>query len=170
MKKSLLGIVVLMVLIMSSCATAPKDALPEGAMALDGKWILIGRNVDGVFHERIGEPAIYEFSIKKGTMLYLYGKGKEVQKVKSFIRFDGNKIYHTSTIFRPSSISKYSYFGYFDINSQNVLTIYETNESTKQLISQSEFWVRYYKEMLTPEGYEEIVSSQIDNVYHRYSD
>ncbi|MCL2243687.1 MAG: hypothetical protein FWC03_04375 [Treponema sp.] len=176
MKKSLLGIVVLMVLIMSSCATAPKDALPEGAMALDGKWILIGRNVDGVFQERIGDrdTSIYEFSIKEGTLRSaLYGEENEVkEEFTYFILFDGNKIYGSLEKSRPKAITKNDrYFGQFDVSTPNVLIIHDIYEQHRKDIAEDEKYAEQLKMMILDfDSYIEMISSKVDYVYHRYSD
>jgi hypothetical protein len=141
-------------------------------MALDGKWIMIGRNVDGVFDERIGDnTAIYEFSIKEGTMrLALYGEENEVkEEFTSFILFDGNKIYESLEKSRPKAITKNDrYFGQFDVSTPNVLVIHDINEQYRKHIAEDEKYAEQLKMALPPDSFNEMASSKVDIVLHRY--
>ena len=171
MKKSLLGLLVLFALCIASCATAPKSA-----EVLDGKWILVGRYVDGVFQERIGDrdTSIYEFSIKEGTLRSaLYGEENEVkEEFTYFILFDGNKIYGSLEKSRPKAITKNDrYFGQFDVSTPNVLIIHDIYEQHRKDIAEDEKYAEQLKMMILDfDSYIEMISSKVDYVYHRYSD
>ena len=115
MKKSLLGIVVLMVLILSSCTTAPKGG--DSDLRLVGQW-LCEYYSDG----QVVATVLWDFKTNTRIEVSRTFHGKTLKKDRSEYRIEGNKI-----IFSNRNVALGPLF--FDLSTADVLKVKGSEES-----------------------------------------